>query len=155
MRALWLLGVGLLPACLPVPPPAQALSEIARDVNVATRFGRMDVAMEHLTKEHREEFSRQRADWGHEIRVLDVELAQLDVKNPKEAKVLVDVSWMRMDEGLLRSTRVTQNWENSGSGWELGAEERQGGDLGLLGEDVVVLHPVAPHDAHFPVTTIR
>jgi hypothetical protein len=138
-----------------VPPPAQALSEVARDVNVATRFGRMDVAMEHLTKEHRNEFSRQRADWGHEIRVLDVELAQLDLQSTKEAKVLVDVSWMRMDEGLLRSTRVKQNWENSGSGWELGAEERLAGDIGLLGEDVVVLHPAGAHDAHFPVTTIR
>src|SRR3954463_6504750 len=116
MRALWLGGVGLFAACFPVPAPAQGLSEIARDVNVATRFGRMDVAMEHLTKEHRDEFSRQRADWGREIRVLDVELAQLDVQSTKQAKVLVDVSWMRMDEGLLRSTRVKQNWENSGSG---------------------------------------
>jgi hypothetical protein len=124
-------------------------------VNVATRFGRMDVAMEHLSKDHREEFTRQRADWGHEIRVLDIELAQLDVHSTKEAKVLVDVSWMRMDEGLLRSTRVKQNWQNSGSGWELGDEERLAGDIGLLGEDVVVLHPVGPHDAHFPVTTIR
>jgi hypothetical protein len=115
----------------------------------------MDVAMEHLVPAHKDEFVRQRADWGTEIRVLDVELAQLDIKSHGAAEVLVDVSWVRMNEGLLRSTRVQQDWQNSGSGWELGGERRFAGDIGLLGENVVVLHPEAASDVHLPSKTIR
>src|SRR5262245_36559588 len=99
---LWLAG-GVLAGCLPLGAPSQQISNIARDVNVATRFGRMDVAMEHTTDEHRSEFLRTRADWGKDIRVLDVELSKLELKTPESAEVFVDVNWVRMDEGMLRS----------------------------------------------------
>ena len=140
---------------MPLGTPSQQISEIARDVNVATRFGRMDVAMEHTADAHRAEFMRTRADWGKEIRVLDVELSKLELKTPESAEVFVDVNWVRMDEGLLRSTRVKQHWQNSGSDWQIDAEERLSGDVGLLGEKVVVLRPDAPRDVHFPVKTLR
>jgi hypothetical protein len=141
--------------CLPVGAPAQQISEVARDVNIATRFGRMDVAMEHTSETHRAEFIRSRADWGKDIRVLDVELSQLELKTPESAEVLVDVNWVRMDEGMLRSTRVKQHWQNSGDDWKIEAEERLSGDVGLLGEKVLVLKPDAPRDVHFPVKTLR
>jgi hypothetical protein len=141
-------------ACIPPRAPAQTVSEVARDFNVATRFGRMDVAMEHTADAHQREFVEHRANWGRDIRVLDVELAQLALTSSESADVFVDVSWVRMDEGWLRSTRLKQRWENPGGGWKLGAEERASGDVGLLGESVVVLRPEGPRDVHFPVKTI-
>lgn len=142
-------------ACLPPQAPAQAVSDVARDLNFATRFGRMDVALEHTSEQHQPDFVQRRASWGTALRVVDVEVASLEVHSPEDAHVLVDVAWVRMDEGLLRSTRLKQHWENPGGGWKLSAEERAGGDVGLLGETVVVLRPSGPRDVHFPVKTIR
>jgi hypothetical protein len=144
-----------LAGCFPLGAPSQQISDIARDVNVATRFGRMDVAMEHTAESHRVEFMRTRADWGTELRVLDVELSKMELKTPESAEVFVDVNWVRMDEGLLRSTRLKQHWQNSGNDWQLDAEERLSGDVGLLGEQVVVLRPETPRDVHFPVKTLQ
>ena len=146
--ALWLLS-----ACMAA--PARKISDVARDMNVATRFGRMDVAIEHTAEGHRSEFLRQRADWGKEIRILDVEITKLELKDADSAEVLVDVGWVRMSEGLLRSTRVKQQWRSLENDWQLDGEERFSGDVGLLGENVVVLHPEAPHDVHFPVKTLQ
>jgi hypothetical protein len=151
---LWL-ALGCLGGCMPIGAPSQQISDIARDVNVATRFGRMDVAMEHLSDANRAEFIRTHADWGKDIRVLDVEVSQLELKTPDSAEVLVDVNWVRMDEGQLRSTRVKQHWVNAGQDWQIDSEERTSGDMGLLGENVVVLRPDAPRDVHFPVKTLK
>jgi hypothetical protein len=135
--------------------PTRKVSDVARDMNIATRFGRMDVALEHTAEGHRSEFLRQRAAWGKEIRILDVEITRLELKKQDSAEVLVDFGWVRMSEGLLRSTRVKQQWKNQEDDWQLDAEERVSGDIGLLGENVVVLHPVAPRDVHFPVKTLQ
>ncbi len=149
----WVL-LSALAACMPSQVPAREVSEVARDLNLATRFGRMDLAAEHTSEEHRREFLESRADWGLDVRVVDVELTQLDVPDAETAEVIVDVSWVRIDENLLRSTRIRQNWQNPGGGWQLSGEERIAGDFGLLGENVTILRPEA-RDAHFPTKTIR
>jgi hypothetical protein len=149
----WIL-VSALGACMPSQVPAREVSDVARDFNIATRFGRMDVAAEHTSEAHRSEFLASRSAWGKDVRVVDVELARLDVPDSEKAEVLVDVSWVRMDENLLRSTRLRQSWENPGGGWQLESEQRVSGDVGLLGENVMVLRPET-HDTHFPTKTIR
>ena len=148
------LVASMLVACLPSQVPAREVSDVARDLNLATRFGQMEIAAEHTSQAHRRRFLESRADWGSEVRVVDIELAHLDVPDSETAEVVVDVSWVRIDEGLLRSTRIRQNWQNPGGGWQLNAEERIAGDFGLLGENVTVLRPDS-HDTHFPTKTIR
>jgi hypothetical protein len=153
-RILVWLVVGTLGACMPSQVPAREVSDVARDLNIATRFGRMDVAAEHTADAHRQRFLDSRAGWGTELRVVDVELSRMQVPDAETAEVIVDVSWVRMDEGLLRSTQIRQNWENPGGGWRLSAERRISGDVGLLGENVVVLRPET-RDARFPTKIIR
>jgi hypothetical protein len=143
-----------LGACMPSQVPARQVSEVARDLNIAARFGRMDVAAEHTSETHRQRFLESRADWGTDVRVVDVELAELKVPDSENAEVIVDVSWMRIDEGMLRSTRIRQDWQNPGGGWQLNGEQRIAGDFGLLGENVTFLRPET-RDAHFPTKTIR
>lgn len=144
----------MLGACMPAQVPAREVSEVARDLNLAARFGRMDLAVEHTSEGHRKRFLESRAGWGTDVRVVDVELAQLNVPDAQTAEVIVDVSWVRIDEGMLRSTRIRQNWENPGGGWQLDGEERIAGDFGLLGENVMILRPES-RDTHFPTKTIR
>lgn len=155
VRAHWAWAMVLaLGACMPSQVPARQVSEVARDLNIAARFGRMDVAAEHTSEAHRKRFLESRADWGTDVRVVDVELAELKVPDSENAEVIVDVSWMRIDEGMLRSTRIRQDWQNPGGGWQLNGEQRIAGDFGLLGENVTFLRPET-RDAHFPTKTIR
>lgn len=154
MRLSALMGMALLGACMAAPLPAREVSDAARDLNLAARFGRMDIAAERTSESHRQRFLESRAQWGSGVRVVDFELAQLNVPDSERAEVIVDVSWVRIDEDLVRSTRIRQNWQNPGGGWQLDSEERIAGDFGLLGENVMILRPES-RDTHFPTKTIR
>ncbi|HEV8245714.1 MAG TPA: hypothetical protein VGP93_08095 [Polyangiaceae bacterium] len=123
-------------SCLAVPPASERATDAARELNLAARFGRMDVALSNTAGAARKNFLARRAQWGHSIRVVDVELAAMSMADSDHAEIQVDYSWTRMDEGLLHTTRISQNWEDSGNGWKLVREKRLVGDLGLFGEPI-------------------
>ena len=158
-RAVFGLGLAAmltLPGCLQPPSPAQQLTEAARELNLASRFGRMDVAIEKTGSGMRKSFVKRRKDWGRSIRVLDVELAGMQLKDKDNATIYVDVSWMNMGQGVLQTTRVEQGWKNKiKGGWQLVREKRNGGAYGLFGEKVDVAAPEPRGDVHFPSVTIR
>jgi hypothetical protein len=144
-----------LPACLTPPPESQQAIDAARELNVAARFGRMDVAVGRTAAPARATFLQRHAQWGKNVRVLDVELSGMQMKDTHHAVIDVDVSWERMDDSMLHQTRLAQNWsDREKGGWQLTRERRVAGDIGLFGENVEVLRP-QPENAHFPVTTIR
>ena len=141
-------------SCLAPQGPASRATDAARELNLAARFGRMDVAVGRTSAGARSSFLERRAEWGKNVRVLDVELAGMAMKNPQNAMIYVDVAWVRMDEGALRTTRVAQTWRDADSGWQLVREQRVAGDVGLFGE--YVERPRAAHrDVQFPSKTIR
>lgn len=127
----------------------------ARELNLAARFGQLDVAAEHASQRTRQTFLQRRARWGDEIRVVDVNLSGLRVHDDEHAEVQVQYAWTRMDEGVLRSTAITQFWENRDeSGWRLEREQRAGGDLGLFGETAVNRYVQPRGDVHFPTRSL-
>jgi hypothetical protein len=78
----------------------------------------------------------------------------LQMTDTFHAVIYVDISWVRVDEGNLRVTRLAQNWQDEGKGWQFTREQRVSGDLGLFGERVAQL--AEPHsDVHFASKTIR
>ena len=138
-----------------MPPPAsEKATDAARELNIAARFGRIDIAAGRAASEARAEFIRRRATWGGDIRVVDVELAGMTMPDSDHAIFQVDYSWMRMNENSLRSTRVTQRWSSLKGPWALESEKRAAGDVGLFGEHVDVLRP-AQHDTQFATKVIR
>ncbi|MBX3185294.1 MAG: hypothetical protein KIT72_16525 [Polyangiaceae bacterium] len=147
----------LIPAagCLQAPTRTARLTEAAREMNLATRFGRLDLAAEHTAAGARPHFLKRRADWGHDIRVVDVELTGMEMKDDENAVVQVDVAWTRMDEGHLRTTRVGQQWQDREGSWLLVRERRVSGDFGLFGEPVEEVQTAPRGDVHFPSKTIR
>jgi hypothetical protein len=160
MRSLWITAVALglgAQACL-APPPAQRVANIAREVNLAARFGRMDLALERTDAGARRHFTTHRSQWGGPVRVLDMELAGLSMQDPEHAIVLVDFQWTRLDENTMHSTRIEQTWRGGSQdrGWTLVRERRIAGDLGLFGEKVARAEPTEPHsDVQFATKTIR
>ena len=149
-----LLGALFLGACMMPPPASEKATDAARELNIAARFGRIDVAAGLAASEARSEFLRKRSAWGGEIRVVDVELAGMTMPDSDHAVFQVDYSWMRMNEDTLRSTRVTQRWSSLKGPWALESEKRAAGDVGLFGEHVDVLRP-AQRDTQFATKVIR
>ena len=143
-----------LGACMMPPPASEKATDAARELNLAARFGRMDIAAGRAASESRAEFLRKRAAWGGEIRVVDVELAGMHMPDSDHAVFDVDYSWMRTNENTLRSTRVTQRWTSLKGPWSLESEKRAAGDVGLFGEHVDVLRP-AQRDTQFATKVIR
>jgi hypothetical protein len=156
MRTAVLLAVLLTHlGCMAPPSQAQRVTDAARELNVACRFGRMDVALGHTSPGAREQFLERRARWGREVRVLDVELAGLRMRDEYNAVLDVDVAWVRADESSMRNTRVAQSWRDGDGGWRLIREQRVAGDLGLFGEAVPEPPAQPPRDVQFPTRVIR
>lgn len=140
--------------CVTPAPPAERASEAARELNVSARFGEVASVLELTAPSMRERFQVRRAEWGKEVRVVDVELAALTLSDAKHASVTIDFSWTRVDEGTLRTTRVVQFWEAVDGPWLLVREKRLGGDLGLFGEPVARLETAPRPDVQFPTKVI-
>lgn len=129
------------------------------DLNAHSRFGRMEVAAEHVKPAEREAFLERRAGWGSAVQIADSEIVGMQVGQgaKDEAIAYVRVSWYRVADGELRATTVRQKWKVEGmrGDWFLTKEDRIGGDAGLLGEKVEVLTPDAPRvHAQFPTVRI-
>ncbi|MCA9593175.1 MAG: hypothetical protein KC776_07685 [Myxococcales bacterium] len=147
------LGAMTLAGCLAPPSQASRVTDAARELNLATRFGRMDIALSHTANGARDAFLDRRGQWGKHLRIVDVELAGLAMKDEHQATVQVDVAWVRVNDENLRTTRVAQVWRDD-EGWQLIREQRLAGDLGLFGEPIPVTASEA-RDVQFPSRTIR
>jgi hypothetical protein len=123
-----------LSGCIIPPSAAQRLSESAFEFNDAARFGRMDIASEHVREIARDEFSRKHAAWGKAIRVVDFEVAKLTIRKDGDADVFVTLSWQRTDETVMRTTELAQRWTSTRGNWTIISEEEHGGDRGLISE---------------------
>ena len=147
MRWLWILG--LLIGCN-TSNVAKATSSI-RDANAHARFGRMIVAAEMVKADQRDKFLERRQLWGSNVQIADSEVLGMNMPTKEEAVAFVRVSWYRLEDGELRQTTIKQRWREVKDDWMLVAEERAGGDIGLLGEHVEVLAPKEPRaNAQFP-----
>lgn len=122
----------LVTACLAPPTSAERLGNAAYELNMATRFGRMDIAGANVAAEAQAEFLRRHRPWGRSIRVVDLELLGMQLASENEAEVELSVSWHRLDETEMRATTLVQRWANQKGGWKLIAEEPSGGAPNLL-----------------------
>lgn len=149
-----LLCVFSFAACVMPPSASEKASDAARELNLSARFGNMDVAAKKAADSARADFIQRHALWGSQIRIVDVELAGMNMPDSDHAVFQVDYSWMRNDESTMRTTRVMQRWSSLGGAWAMESERREAGDMGLFGEHVEVLRP-AQRNAQFATKVIR
>jgi hypothetical protein len=143
-----------LGACVMPPSASEKASDAARELNLSARFGNMDVAAKKASNAARADFIQRHAQWGGEIRIVDVELAGMNMPDSDHAVFEVNYSWMRSNESTMRSTRVIQHWSSLNGAWALESEKRGAGDVGLFGEHVEVLRPTQ-RNAQFATKVIR
>jgi hypothetical protein len=132
--ALGTLSLLALPACPMPPSQAARMQEAATDLNTNVRFGRMELAMEHVAPDARESFISHRRLWGSRIHLADYELVGASMKDDDNAEVSVKYAWFHPDEGDLHTTVVRQKWHDRKGDWLLVGEARIDGDEGLFGE---------------------
>jgi hypothetical protein len=84
---------------------------------------------------------------------LDLEIAGIHLVDGDHATVTVEVAWSSVTDSLVRSTKLSQEWESERAGWRLVRERRLSGDTGLFGEALPELSPPHP-DVHRPSRTI-
>lgn len=108
--------------------------ETATELNTHSRFGRMELATEHVDPAQREAFLGRHKSWGNAIRVADYEMAGFKMKGDNDAETLVRVSWYRVENGDLRNTLIKQSWKQVKGDWRLVEEVRADGDAGLIGD---------------------
>jgi len=118
--------------CMMPPGPTERLNYAAHDMNAATRFGRLDVAMDHVAGHAREDFAKRHASWGRQIRVLDVEMRGLRMITPETAEVQVAVSWHDTRHMEIQVSYLAQKWTRKEKDWALVEELRVGGAGGLF-----------------------
>ena len=130
LAALAILG---LAGCIAPTSGAQKLADTAYDLNNATRFGRMDVALEHVAVKSREQFQKEHAGWMRNARIVDIDFNGIQVKKDGVGEVVVTLTWQRADEATTRTTSLVQRWTETRNVWTMASEEAKG-DEGLLGE---------------------
>lgn len=132
MRGIICALVVLLGACVPPPGPMERLTNAAYDLNTATRFGRMDVAVAHVASHAQADFMARHRDWGRDLRVVDVELSGLRMVTPDTAEVTLAVSWHRLSSANIETSFVAQKWTSTTDGWKLATELRASGAPGVF-----------------------
>jgi hypothetical protein len=128
------LFVAALGGCMAGRTSTDKLLDAAHEHNGAVRFGRMDIALEHVSASTKSEWLRRRTAWKNSVRIIDVELEGMQLQTNSEANVQVRVAWQRIDEADLRSTEVVQKWRTTNGPWQLMTEDCTGGDTTLLVE---------------------
>ena len=120
--------------CLLPPTSAQRLAESAYNFNMATRFGRTDIALEHVKASSREDIGRKHRAWGRDVRIDDSEVDTFSMRKDGDADVVITVSWHRVNDTTMRETELAQRWTDERGTWWLLREEERAGDHGVLPE---------------------
>jgi hypothetical protein len=142
-------------ACSSVAAQRRNVLDEAQELNTASRFGRLDVASQMAAPEAQQTFLERRRTWGSQIRVLDVQVSHVQVKDSDNAEVTIQVDWTRADEGLLRSTVLCQQWHSEDRGpWRLESERQVQGDRGLFGEKVLTRRMAPVNDTQFETRSL-
>lgn len=141
-----------LAGCISNQTAAGRAQEAANELNLNSRFGRLEMAAEHVAPAGRTDFIEHRKGWGGKLRIADCDLAGVKITG-EDADVFVKVGWYKIDVGELRVTTLRQKWHDFKGEWKLVGEERVEGDVGLIGEKLLDAPPPPRESVQFP--TIR
>lgn len=113
--------------------PTRKLNDSIRDLNDASRWGRIDLAVQYVEPTYQANFLKARHRWGRQLRIADTELVRLDINSEQDQAIaLMAISWYRIDQMTLRYTVVRQVWIEQDGHYLLSTEAVSEGDELLM-----------------------
>jgi hypothetical protein len=137
MRALSLAFVALAAGCMLDGYSArEKVATAAREYNDGVRWGRFEVAAEHVQPEKRRRFVERHKALEEELEIADYEMTGIELDGKKErATAHVEYTWTLKRVGLVEKTATEQVWELAGGRWIVASETRvRGKPLSLFDE---------------------
>lgn len=115
----WLLGGCLLNNI----NPSQKLNERVQEYSDATRWNRLDIAVQMVTASYRDAFIKSHSTWGRAIEVADSELVHIQIApDGNTATSTIAYSWYDLSAMTLARTVVRQQWDIR-NGYQVMGEE--------------------------------
>lgn len=112
--------------------PTQKLSERVQEYSDATRWNRMDIAVQMVTTGYRDAFIKSHATWGRAVEVADSEVVHIQIApDGNTATSTLAYSWYDLSAMTLARTVVRQQWDIR-NGYQVMSEEVIEGDAALL-----------------------
>jgi hypothetical protein len=116
----------------------------ARDYNDAVRWGRHDLAAQHVPAEHQASFVARHKALEDDLEIADYEIAGIEIdksdRKRDRATAHVEYTWSLKTQGLVHSTSTTQQWEERDGRWVLQHEIRTKGTPLTLFEEPSARH---------------
>ena len=126
-------AVGISGCMLQNLTPTERFSTSSHELNDASRWGRVDIAVAHVSPKYREEFVKTRRNWGSVLQIADHDIVRMQLaEDGTSAQSRVRVSWYRMDTLSLKESYVEQRWERERGNFYLVEEAIAAGDEGLF-----------------------
>jgi hypothetical protein len=112
----------------------EALMESVTVYNDGIRWDRLAVAASRVPAAGRDEFVDERDQLGDDLKITDWEVKRVR-QDGRRARVHVEYTWYRDDEGIVRETHAVQRWEQRGKVWLIVDERRlRGAEMPGLAE---------------------
>jgi ribosomal protein S16 len=104
-----------------------SLADSIRSFNDGVRWERYSVAATRIPARERSQFVEDMDLRSDDMKITDYEIVNVDARGPREARVLLKMSWYRPSDNTVRETHAVQTWEKQGRAWMMVAEARQRG----------------------------
>lgn len=112
--------------------PSQKLNERVQEYSDATRWNRLDIAMQMVTATYQEAFMRSHSGWGRSVEVADAEIVHIQVApDGNTATSTLAYSWYDLSAMTLARTVVRQRWDLR-EGYRVMGEDVVEGEAQLL-----------------------
>jgi hypothetical protein len=112
------------------------ITNAAREYNDGVRWGRLEIAAEHIPADRRQRFVERHKALEDELEIADYEMTGIELDPQKtRATAHVEYTWTLKRVGLVEKTVTDQVWELTRGVWVVASETRvRGKPLALFDE---------------------
>jgi hypothetical protein len=138
MRTLWgwaAISLGLSGCTLANLTPQARFSEAAYTLNDASRWGQVDLALQHVSPRYVAKFSDRHRKWGEGVSIAEVDLVRMQVAPDKQSATSeISLSWFDDGGVMIKSSTITQKWVTETGKFKLLDESVRRGDPSVFAE---------------------
>lgn len=106
------------------PQTTDPLGDAVRSYNDGVRWGRYEVAANHIAPKERSQFVDDADERAKDLRITQYDVVRVERRGKRAAEVHVKVEWYKESEGTLHETHAKQTWEKQGGAWLMVQEAR-------------------------------